>query len=218
MRIANVENKTLNWVSISSARALDMTHCNFSVRSARDEMRLVIGSSESDVIIGSDKDQNRECRKKDKDMEFLCELYEASAARNRHFVHELTSEVNSRMQCVAKIMTMSGMRTTVADLRMFGLAACGEGGPGFISASVRTVTNAKEVGMQMQSKCADTHRHARVDASNAIEKGEQTRTWVRQVGRVVDEQLREDQHELETREQKKKAEDAKRIRGIVSRK
>ena len=50
----------------------------------------------------SDKDQNRECRKKDKDMEFLCELYEAQAARGRHFVHELTSEVNSRMQCVAK--------------------------------------------------------------------------------------------------------------------
>ena len=30
MRIANVENKTLNWVSISSAGALDKTHCDFS--------------------------------------------------------------------------------------------------------------------------------------------------------------------------------------------
>ena len=78
MRIANVENNTLNWVSISSAGALDMTHCDFSVRSARDEMRHIIGSSEPGVIIGSDKDQNRGCRKKDKDhMEFLCELYEA---------------------------------------------------------------------------------------------------------------------------------------------
>ena len=35
-----------------------MTHCDFSVRSARDEMRHIIGSSEPDVIIGSDKDQN----------------------------------------------------------------------------------------------------------------------------------------------------------------
>ena len=49
-----------------------MTHCDFSARSARDEMRHIIGSSEPDVITGSDKDQNRECRKKDKDhMEFL---------------------------------------------------------------------------------------------------------------------------------------------------
>ena len=28
-----------------------MTHCDFSVRSARDEMRHIIGSSESDVLI-----------------------------------------------------------------------------------------------------------------------------------------------------------------------
>ena len=77
MRIANVENDALNWVSIS-AGALDMTHCDFSVRSARDEMRHIVGSSELDVVIGSDTDQNRVCSKKDKDhMEFLCELYEA---------------------------------------------------------------------------------------------------------------------------------------------
>ena len=39
MRIANVENNALNWVSISSGGALDMTHCDFSARAARDEMR-----------------------------------------------------------------------------------------------------------------------------------------------------------------------------------
>ena len=66
MRIANVENNTLNWVSISSAGALDMTHCYFSVRSARDEMRHIVRSSEPDVIIGSDKDQNRCGRRKAK--------------------------------------------------------------------------------------------------------------------------------------------------------
>ena len=75
------------------------TRCDFSVRSAWDEMRHIMGCSEPDVIILSDKDQNRECRKKDKfHMEFLCELYEAQVARIRCFVHELTSEVNSRMQ------------------------------------------------------------------------------------------------------------------------
>ena len=52
MRIANVENNTLNLVSIFSAKALDMTHCDFSVRTARDETRQIIGSSEPDVIIG----------------------------------------------------------------------------------------------------------------------------------------------------------------------
>ena len=67
MRIANVENNTLNWVSTSSAGALDMTHCDFSARAARDEMRHTTGSSEPDVIIGSDKDRNWGCRKKGKD-------------------------------------------------------------------------------------------------------------------------------------------------------
>ena len=52
-------------------------------------MRHIIGSSEPDVIIGSDKDRNRGCKKKDKDhIEFLCELYEAQAAQGQYFVHE----------------------------------------------------------------------------------------------------------------------------------
>ena len=53
MRIANVENKALNWVSISSGGALVMTHCDFSARAARDEMRYFIGSSEPDARIGT---------------------------------------------------------------------------------------------------------------------------------------------------------------------
>ena len=67
MRIENVENNALNCVSILSAGARGMTHCDFSARSARDEMRHIIGRNEPDVVIGSDKDQNRERRKKDKD-------------------------------------------------------------------------------------------------------------------------------------------------------
>ena len=91
MRIANVENNALNWVSISTAGALDMMHCDFSVRSARDEMRHIIGSSKPDVIIGS-------------------------AACGRYFVHELTSEVNSRLKFVTKMVAMPGTRTIVTDL------------------------------------------------------------------------------------------------------
>ena len=124
MRVASVETNALNWVSISSVGALDMTHCDFSVWSARDEMRHIVGSSEPGVIIGSDKDQNRGCKKKDKDhVGFLCELYEAQVACGRYFVHEVTSAVYSRMRCVAKIIAMPGTRTTVADLCMFRLAA-----------------------------------------------------------------------------------------------
>ena len=128
MRVANIENNSLNWVSISSAGALDMTNCDFTERRARDEMRHIIGSSEPDVIIGSDKDRNRGCQKKDKNhVEFLCELYEAQAAQGRYFVHELTSEASSRMKCMGKIMAMAGTRAAVADLCMFGLAACDDG-------------------------------------------------------------------------------------------
>ena len=140
------------------------------------------------------KDQNRGFKKKDKDhMEFVCELYEAQVARGRHFVHELTSEVNSRMKCMTKITAMPGTRTTVADLCMFGLAACDEGGAGFVKASVRTVT---------------THRPCSCWLK-------QSGIWVRQVARAMEEQLRGNQQELETGELKKKAKDAERIRVTV---
>ena len=76
-------------------------------------------------------------------MEFLCELHEAQVAGGRKFVHELTSEVNSRMQYLEKIMAVPGTRTTAADLCMFGLAACAEGGPGLVNAKVRTVHQRK---------------------------------------------------------------------------
>ena len=79
MRIANVENSALNSVSISSAGALDMTHCDFSVKSARDD-----------------------------------ETHHLEAVR---------------LRCMAKVMAAPGTRTAVADLCMFGLAACDEGGP-----------------------------------------------------------------------------------------
>ena len=52
VRKQGVENNALNWVSISSAGALDMTHCDFSARSAPNEMRHIIGSSELDVLGG----------------------------------------------------------------------------------------------------------------------------------------------------------------------
>ena len=104
IRVANIENNSLNWVSISSAGALHMTNCGFGGRRARDEMRHIIGSSKLDVIIGSEKDRNRRCKKKDNyHIEFLCELYEAQAAQGR-------------------------TRAAVADLCMFGLAACDDGG------------------------------------------------------------------------------------------
>ena len=125
-----------------------MPHCHFSVSSARDETSYIVGSSEPNVIIGSDKDQNRGCRKKDKDhMEFLCELHEAQAACGRYFVHELISQVKSRMRCVANFMPMLGTRTTVAHLCMFGLAACDEGGQVFFNASVRRITDVRQVGV-----------------------------------------------------------------------
>ena len=105
-------------------------------------------------------DQNRRCRKKDKDhIEFLCELYEEQVARGRCFVHE------PRMRCMAKVMAAPGKRTTVADLCMFGLAGCDEGGPGFVNV----------VGLLLQSKGRSTRRDAQVNADFTFEKGETNR-------------------------------------------
>ena len=102
-----------------------MTNCDFSERRVQDEMRHIIGSSEPDVIIGSDMDRNKERKKKDKDHgKFLCELYEAHVTQGRYLVHELTSQASSRMKRVVKIMAMPGTRAAIADLCMFGLAAC----------------------------------------------------------------------------------------------
>ena len=113
------------------------------------------------------------------------------------------------MKCVAKVMAMPGI-TPVADLCMFGLAACDEGGPGFVNV-VRTITNARRVGVRFQSKCSSTHRHSQVNADNTIEKGKRTGSWVRQVAQAMEEDLKEDRQELETREQQRKVDDAKRI-------
>ena len=70
------------------------------------------------------------------------------------------------MKCMVKIMAMPGTRAAVVDLCMFGLAACDDGGPGFVNASVRTATNARQVGVRLQCKCTGTHRHAQVDAED----------------------------------------------------
>ena len=105
---------------------------------------------------------------------------------------------------MAKIIAMPRTRTAVVDLCMFGLAACDERGPGFVNVSVRTITNATRVGVRLQSKCASMRRHARVDCDNPTEKGEQTGSWVRQVAQAMEEQLKEDQQELETREKQRK--------------
>ena len=129
-------------------------------------------------------------------------------------MHELTSEVNSS-EVHGKVMAMLGIRTAVADPCMFGLAVCDEGGPGFVNGSVRTITNARRVGVRLQNKCGSMHRHAQVKADNTIEKRERTGSWVHQVAQAMEEKLKEDQQELETREQKRKVEYAKRIRRIV---
>ena len=59
-------------------------------------------------------------------------------------------------------------------------------------------------GLRLQSKCRSTHRHAQVNADNTFEKGERTGSWVRQVAQAMEEQLKKDQQELETREHQKK--------------
>ena len=59
------------------------------------------------------------------------------------------------------------------------------------------------------------HRHAQVNVDNTIETRERTGSWFCQVAQAMEEQLKEDQQELETREHQRKVEDAKRIRRIA---
>ena len=165
--------------------------------------------------IPRESDEDRERLDKDH-MTFPCELYEAQAARGRYFVHEQTSEVNSRIRCVTRILAMPGTRTLVADLCIFGLAVCVEGGPGFCQREradgdqCTTSWNA-----DAKKKRTGKHRHARVGANNASEKMGQSGTWFREVARAMEEQLREDEQELKVWEHKNKAKDVNRMRGLV---
>ena len=59
------------------------------------------------------------------------------------------------------------------------------------------------------------HRHAQVNEANTIETRERTGSWVRQVAQAMEEQPKEDQQELETREHQRRVEDAKRICRMV---
>ena len=70
-------------------------------------------------------------------------------------------------------MAMPGTRTAAADLLHVGLVACDGEGAGFVNASVRTISSARQVGVRLRSKCTGTHRHARVNANDTIKKGEQ---------------------------------------------
>ena len=103
---------------------------------------------------------------------------------------------------------MPGTRTLVADFCMFGLAACDEGGPGFVNESVQTVTNARQVGMRMQRNW-----HARVGANNASGNMQQTRNmgWKK----VCPSNGRADERGTTGVWEHKEAKDAKKIRGIV---
>ena len=76
------------------------------------------------------------------------------------------------------------------------------------NASVRTITNARQVGVRLQSN--------QVDGEDVIGKREQTGTSVREAARAIDEQLKKDKQELEMREQRKRAEDASMICSIIN--
>ena len=121
------------------ASAHDMTYSDFSARTTRDEIRPIIYGSESDIIIGEHKDQNRGYKSKDKDhMKSLYELYGAYGTRTRDSVHELTCAVNSRMKYVRRIMTMTRKKRIVTDLCMFVLVVYDEWESRFVNMRART--------------------------------------------------------------------------------
>ena len=122
-----------------------------------------------------------------------------------------SAAVHPRMKCVMKVVGMPGVTSIDADLCMFGLAGCDQGSSGFINASVRTIANARQVATRRT--CIGSHRYARFDANDMSERV--TGTWVYQVAQAMEQQLKEDEQEVMTREWRKKAKDAKRIRGVV---
>ena len=71
---------------------------------------------------------------------------------------------------------------------MFGLAACDDGGPGFVNAKR---ANDNQCASSWGAVAKQMQQHAstcRVDAEDVIGKREQTGTWVREAARAIDEQ------------------------------
>ena len=66
-------------------------------------------------------------------------------------------------------MAMPGIRTAVAEMCMFGLAACDEGRPRFVNASVRTITNARRVGERAQMTMTMTAKHTHKWRHHAVQ-------------------------------------------------
>ena len=78
-----------------------MRSCSFNTKTARDEVRRLIGIS---ILTGFDKDQIRKCRMEDGDQSgFLRELCAQMACR-RCFVHGRTAQALLRMECMTRIM------------------------------------------------------------------------------------------------------------------
>ena len=155
-----------------------MTNFDFSVKSARDEMRHIVGSSEPDVIIGSLTKIRTGVQKEGQGSHGIPVRTVRSASGARSLLRA-RADVRSELENEVREKDM-------ADLSMFGLVACDEGGPGFVNASVRTITNARQVRMRMQSKCSGTHRHA-VLTRTTQSKRVTNRTGVRQVARAMEE-------------------------------
>ena len=159
MRVANIENNSLNWVSISSAWH-DELRLQWEAGTRQNETcRWEQWAGREHWVWQGPKQKMEE--EKDKDhVECLCE---AQVAQGRYFVHELTSEASSRMNCIVKIMAMPGTRAAAADLCMFGFVACAN------------------------------DNHAWVDAEDTIGRKEQTGTWVRQAARSMDDNWKKGQ-------------------------
>ena len=84
---------------------------------------------------------------------------------------------------------------------MFGLAACDDGVPVLVNASVRTITNAREVGSTVAKQMHWLHRHGNMGAPSRQSNGGTTEKG--------------SPGTLEMREGRKRAEDANRICSIT---
>ena len=88
---------------------------------------------------------------------------------------------------LTKIRTGRAAETIAADLCMFGLTECDEGGPGLVNASVLMVTNSRRCGYKVNAQ-------AHIDAL-VLMRSTQVRKWnkqedgVHQVARAMEERL-----------------------------
>lgn len=196
---------------------------DFSLQTEREEARELISRLQPRVVIGSfstlmslDREHmgEEECqemrRRAAEHLGFCCEVYEAQSQQGRYFVHE--HPVVGKETCVRRVMSLNGAEEYIVDMCAYGLTRCDGSGRGRVRRPTRFITNAPEIGKELQLRCPGGHRHVTIPGGKAGAAQVYPKQLCDAVGRGAARQLKRDIEYLAKENTRKKQKDAETLR------